>query len=91
MNENYNVLSKIINLCIDYEIRNSKFALETLNLEINNCIKQILNLKDEKPIFFQRKKISEYNKKKEQLEKKLLNLYKEFENEMYDLELLINQ
>lgn len=49
------------------------------------------DLKQDKPLFFQREKLIEYNNKLEQYTNKINNLYTEFNDELKILETLYKQ
>lgn len=79
---NSNVIKKIIDLCLMYEEDYSKLDIEAINLKIKTTYLQLEYLYDNKPLFFEKKKIIEYNEKVKDLEDKLLSCYNEIEKEV---------
>lgn len=68
MNKLYN---SILELCLYQEIENSKNFLDILYLEVKICRVQIDFLENEKPFWFQKKKLKKYQQEKHLLEKRI--------------------
>ncbi|MDO5569739.1 MAG: hypothetical protein Q4G04_06560 [bacterium] len=80
--DNQELVEKIIDLCLWYHIEDSHRRLEMINLQIKNCNLQIEFLLDNKPFWFQKQKLEEHNKKIEELENKIIDYYKQIEEEV---------
>lgn len=80
-NENNELLNKIIDLNLIYEIKDSELYLKFLDNQIKFYQSQIGFLEDTKPLFFQKKKLEEHNKKIESYEQKISNAYKKMNEE----------
>lgn len=75
----------------NYLIEDSNSNLETLKNRIQFYRELIKNLEDEKPLFFQKKKLIDYNNKLEEYNNKINDLYIEFYEEITLLEKLYEQ
>ncbi|MDO5569763.1 MAG: hypothetical protein Q4G04_06685 [bacterium] len=72
-------VNKIIDLCLWYQMEDSHRWMEMIDLQIKNCNLQIEFLLDNKPFWFQKKKLDEHNKKIDELENKIADYYKQIE------------
>ena len=73
---------KIIDLCLYYQIEDSHHWLRLIDLQIKNCQMQLHFLEDQKPFWFQKKKLEEYNTQIEELENKIYKYYQEMNEEV---------
>lgn len=69
-------------------IENSNLNLKLIEKRIQFYQTLINDLKDDKPLFFQKKKLIDYNNKLEEYNKKINDLYIEFNEEIMLLEKL---
>ncbi len=56
--------------------------IDLICLKIEFCEKQLNILYSNKPIFFQKKRIEDYNKKIEKCENRIIDLYRQLEGEI---------
>lgn len=75
----------ILDLCIYQGIEDSKNYLDILYLELKLLKNQIEFLDQDKPFWFQKKKLEIYNKEREELENKLSNYHEKI---LYELNLI---
>ena len=75
----------ILDLCIYQGIEDSKNYLDILYLELKLLKNQIEFLDQDKPFWFQKKKLEIYNKEREELENKLNNYHEKI---LYELSLI---
>lgn len=80
--DNREIVDKIIDLCLWYQIEDSHRWLDIINVQIESCRMQLSFLEDNKPFWFQKKKLEEHNKNIEALENKIVDHYKELEEEV---------
>ena len=80
--DNQELVEKIIDLCLYYQIEDSHRWLKMINLQIEYCNLQIEFLLDNKPFWFQKKKLEAHNKQIEELENKIVDYYKQIEEEV---------
>ena len=73
---------KVVKLQLLNCIENSKLYIESLNIKIDFYDKQIYFLKLNKPLWFQRKKIKEYNNLLHSYEQKIIDYYKKINDEL---------
>lgn len=71
------VISKLLNLSLLYENENSKSWIGLVSHQIKCYEIQKQHLIDNKPYFFQKKKLEEHNKKMEKLDNKILKCLKD--------------
>ena len=76
------IIKKITDLCLIHELEYSKLDITAINLTIKTTYLQLEYLYDNKPLFFKKKELIEYNKKVKNLEDKILNCYDEIEKEL---------
>jgi len=69
------LLNKVIDLYLNYEIKDSELYLKFLDNQIKFYQHQIEFLEDTKPLFFQKKKLEEHNKKIAEYEQKIKKDY----------------
>ena len=75
-NDNDNELfEKLLELNIKYAIEDSNINMRMIDNRIKFYQSLINHLEDNKPLFFQKKKLIEYNTKKEEYENKISELY----------------
>lgn len=74
--------NNILNLCLHKEIEDSNNFLDILYLEIKICKTQISFLDSNKPKWFQKKKLKEYQEKREDLENKIIHYQKKIGEEL---------
>ncbi len=69
------LVNKILDFCLKHEIECSNLYLKMLGNQIKIYQTEINYLKNTKPLFFQKKKLKEHNKKIEEYEQKIFNAY----------------
>ena len=69
------LFDKLLELNIKYAIEDSNIKMEMINNRIKFYQTLISNLEDNKPLFFQKNKLIEYNNKKKEYENKITELY----------------
>lgn len=82
--EENDLVNKVIDLILSYNIKESELRLEFLNHQVKMYQDEIKYLDNTRPFFFQKKKIQEHNLKLEECENKLFETYKKIEDE-FDL------
>ena len=85
-NEDNELFEKLLELNIKYAIEDSNINMRIIDNRIKFYQSLINHLEDNKPFFFQKKKLIEYNNKKEEYENKISELYAQLgeEYEMID-------
>ena len=85
-NDGNELFEKLLELNIKYAIEDSNINMRMIDNRIKFYQTLINHLEDNKPFFFQKKKLIEYNKKKEEYENKIHELYTQLgeECEMID-------
>lgn len=86
-NEN-EVVNKILDLCMYHQIEESINFIKIIECQINFCSSQLELLEDNKPLCFQKEKLNNYFKEKEELELKLEEYYKQINEELNMIEKL---
>ena len=76
------LIKKLINLNIQYANQKSKLDIEYLILKIKKYRNLIDVLKVNKPLFFERKRLEQYNNKLEEYNLKINELYNEISKEL---------
>ena len=76
------LLKKVLDLGLTNEIKDSELYLNLLNKQLEIYKNQIEFLEDTKPMCFQKKEISEHNKKIKECENKICEIYKKIEEEL---------
>lgn len=76
---------KILDLCIYQGIEDSNNYLDILFLQFKLLKNQLKILDQEKPFWFQKKKLDKYYKEREELENKLSNYHEKI---LYELNLI---
>lgn len=74
-NDDYELFEKLLELDIKYAIEDSNINMRMIDNRIKFYQTLINHLEDNKPFFFQKKKLIEYNNKKEEYENKISELY----------------
>ena len=69
------LFEKLLELNIKYAIEDSNINMRMIDNRIKFYQTLINHLEDNKPFFFQKKKLIEYNNKKEEYENKIYELY----------------
>ena len=87
-NENNELLEKLLELNIKYAIEDSNINMKIIDNRIKFYQCLINHLEDNKPFFFQKKKLIEYNNKKEEYENKIYELYIQLSEEYEMIEKL---
>lgn len=80
------IINKLLDLSLLYENENSKHWIELVNHQIKGYEIQKQYLIDNKPLFFQKKKLEEHNKKIEELDNKILKCLQKIEEEIKYME-----
>lgn len=86
--EDYELFEKLLELNIKYAIEDSNINFRMIDNRIKLYQTLIENLDDNKPFFFQKKKLAEYNDKKEEYENKIAKLYTQLSKEYEMIEKL---
>ena len=81
---NTELFESLLKLNIKYAIEDSNINIRMIDNRIKFYQTLIDHLEDNKPFFFQKKKLIEYNDKKEEYENKISELYAQL-GEEYDL------
>lgn len=84
-NEN-EVVNKILDLCMYHQIEESINFIKIIECQIKFCYSQLELLEDNKPLWFQKKKLNNYFKEKEELELKLEEYYRKINEELKMIE-----
>lgn len=87
-NQNTELAESLLKFTTYHFIEDSKLNLKLIEKRIQFYQTLIGNLKDNKPLFFQKKKLLEYNNKLEECNNKINELYFEFHEETKLLEKL---
>ena len=82
------LFKKLLELNIKYAIEDSNINLRMIDNRIKFYQTLINHLEDNKPFFFQKKKLIEYNNKKEEYENKISELYAQLGEEYEMIEKL---
>lgn len=80
------IINKLLELSLLYENENSKNWINLVNHQIKGYELQKQHLIDNKPYFFQKKKLEEHNKKIEEIDNKILKCLKDIEDEITFME-----
>lgn len=80
--DNINITHKIAQYCIVNEIKYSNQSISFINTRIKLYSTLLKHLDDSKPLFFQKRKLLDYNKKVKEYNSKLEVLYKELDEEI---------
>jgi len=81
-NDDKNLTNKVIDLVLSFNIKESEFHLELLNIQVKRYQAEIRFLENTKPFFFQKKKLQEYQLQLEECENNLFETYKKISNEV---------
>ena len=87
-NEDNELFEKLLELNIKYAIEDSNINMRIIDNRIKFYQSLINHLKDNKPFFFQKKKLIEYNNKKEEYKNKISELYAQLGEEYEMIEKL---
>ena len=88
-NDNDNELfEKLLELNIKYAFEDSNINVRMIDNRIRFYQSLINHLENNKPFFFQKKRLIEYNNKKEEYENKISQLYSQLSDEMELIEKL---
>lgn len=87
-NEDNELFEKLLELNIKYAIKDSNINMRIIDNRIKFYQSLINHLEDNKPFFFQKKKLIEYNNKKEEYENKISELYAQLGEEYEMIEKL---
>lgn len=83
-NDGNELFEKLLELNIKYAIEDSNINMRMIDNRIKFYQSLINHLEDNKPFFFQKKKLIEYNNKKEEYENKISELYAQL-GEQYEM------
>lgn len=81
----------LLKLATHHLIEETNFNLKSMEIKLKFYQSLKDGLKDDKPLFFQKKKLIEYNNKLEEYTKKIDSIYIEFNEELKILEKLYEQ
>ena len=87
-NNDNELFEKLLELNIKYAIEDSNINMRIIDNRIKFYQSLINHLEDNKPFFFQKKKLIEYNNKKEEYENKIYELYIQLSEEYEMIEKL---
>ena len=80
---NYNeTIKKIIDLSLTFLNKESKCWIDIICTKIKVCELQKQHLTENKPLFFQKKKLAEHNKKIDNINREIFNCFKSLEEEI---------
>ncbi|MBQ9024150.1 MAG: hypothetical protein IJ105_02890 [Bacilli bacterium] len=80
--EDKELIDMLLKLNIKYAIEDSNINIRMIDNRIRFYQTLIEHLEDNKPLFFQKKKLIEYNNKKEEYENKIYELYTQLGQEV---------
>ena len=86
--EDKELIDMLLKLNIKYAIEDSNINMKMIDNRIKFYQNLISHLEDNKPFFFQKKKLIEYNNKKEEYENKISELYTQLGQEFELIEKL---
>lgn len=81
-NEEKDITTKLIDLCIASEINESNQYILLLGKQVDLYQDYLLHLEDTKPFFFQKRKLKEHQEKIDNCQNKITELYKKMEEEI---------
>lgn len=84
------VANKILDLCMYHQIEESINFIKIMECQIKFCYSQLELLEDSKPLWFEKKKLNNYFKEKEELELKIEEHYKKINEELKIIEKMKN-
>ena len=87
-NDENELFEKLLELNVKYAIEDSHINMRMIDNRIKFYQTLINHLEDSKPFFFQKKKLIEYNNKKEEYENKISELYTQLGQEFELIEKL---
>lgn len=87
-NDDNELFKSLLKLNIRYAIEDSNINIRMIDNRIKSYQTLIGHLEDNKPFFFQKKKLIEYNNKKEEYENKISELYTQLGQEFELIEKL---
>ena len=76
------IVNKIIELSLISLNKESKCWIDIICTKIKVCELQKQHLTENKPLFFQKKKLAEHNKKIDKINKEIFNCFKSLEKEI---------
>lgn len=82
--------NKILDLCMHQQIQESLNFIKIIEIQIKYNTDRLELLKLNKPLWFQKRKLYEYETEKKDLELKLKNNYKQLEDELVMIDKLQN-
>lgn len=82
MNKDDNLFELLLKLDIKKAIDDSNTNIEMINKRIKIYQTLINDLEENKPLIFQKKALLEYNKQLDEYKAKIIDLYKEIEDEL---------
>lgn len=85
-NDDNELADKVIDLCLYHSIKESNLHIKFLGNQAEFYKTHLKHLKDTKPLFFQKKKLEEHNKKIEECENKIRNIYLKMSEEVEEIE-----
>ena len=81
-NEEKDITTKLIDLCIINEINKSNQYILLLGKQAEFYQDYLLHLEDTKPFFFQKKKLKKHQEEIDNCQNKIMELYKKMEEEI---------
>ena len=82
MNKDNELFELLLKLDIKKVINDSNTNIEMINKRIKIYQTLISDLEDNKPLFFQKKELLKYNKQLDEYKAKIIDLYREIEDEL---------
>lgn len=84
------IADKLLTLYSHNEIENSKFHITIIQKKIDTCKSELEDLNDNKPYWFQKKKLNAHEKKIQELNKKIYQYNLEIEEQLKIIDKLKN-
>jgi len=85
-----NIADKLLKLYSHNEIENSKFHITIIQKKIDTCKLELDDLNNDKPYWFQKKKLNAHEKKIQELNKKIYQYNLEIEEQLKFIDELKN-
>lgn len=82
----YELISKIINIYLEGSIRESQLYLKLLDNQVKSYQEKLQLLEMDKPFFFQKKKLGIYNQSIKDCERKIKDIYLKIGEEIEEIQ-----
>lgn len=80
------LLNKLVNTCTLHNIKESNRYINFLGMQLEMYEQHLNYLEDTKPLFFQKKKLKDHNKKIKECEDKISSIYLKMGKEVEEIE-----